>query len=432
MDPEEQEANVEHAGTGLYEIHQTRVYTAPPIVNGRIPKNAYGNLDIYTPSMIPPGGVHVQHPDTVRAAKLVGIDFADAVTGFSFKGRHGTAVVNGAVVACEYREAVVEVITAFADDRARAEQEQRSLEAMHMWKRFLAGLRIRQRIEGYDVEGERDTNHQEAEDSDSGLTEYSEGGGFFPEHDADCVAQPTAGRTDDIRVQAGYHLPVATSQVQVAWTSHQPPDRFLDRIENDEGGGFMVDNEDAEQAMQETSRATNQEHLPMTMSTGRNEASPIPVISDLDPKPLVKPIEETAQDGGGFMLEDDDHIEAHAADSAPGKPGMDLNLTPKQFAEAKQLQELYETDAMDIESSEKAEHVEVSPSPMNVESPSAGETQSPSTIHSPRKANEKSSDTNPKYRLQAPSLKPETSEEDKGSLMSEDPEDEDAEPEWLA
>jgi xeroderma pigmentosum group C-complementing protein len=49
----------ERAGTNLYTEEQTEVYEAPPIVNGRVPKNSYGNLDIFVPSMVPKGGVHI-------------------------------------------------------------------------------------------------------------------------------------------------------------------------------------------------------------------------------------------------------------------------------------------------------------------------------------------------------------------------------------
>jgi len=49
----------ERAGTNLYTEEQTELYMAPPIVNGRVPKNSYGNLDVFVPSMIPEGGVHI-------------------------------------------------------------------------------------------------------------------------------------------------------------------------------------------------------------------------------------------------------------------------------------------------------------------------------------------------------------------------------------
>lgn len=49
----------ERAGTNLFTEDQTELYHAPPVVNGRVPKNSYGNLDIYVPSMVPKGGVHL-------------------------------------------------------------------------------------------------------------------------------------------------------------------------------------------------------------------------------------------------------------------------------------------------------------------------------------------------------------------------------------
>jgi xeroderma pigmentosum group C-complementing protein len=49
----------ERAGTNLYTEDQTELYEAPPIVNGRVPKNSFGNLDIFVPSMVPKGGVHI-------------------------------------------------------------------------------------------------------------------------------------------------------------------------------------------------------------------------------------------------------------------------------------------------------------------------------------------------------------------------------------
>lgn len=49
----------ERAGTNLYTEDQTELYVAPPIVNGRVPKNSFGNLDIFVPSMVPKGGTHI-------------------------------------------------------------------------------------------------------------------------------------------------------------------------------------------------------------------------------------------------------------------------------------------------------------------------------------------------------------------------------------
>jgi xeroderma pigmentosum group C-complementing protein len=126
-----------------------------------------------------------------RAARILGIDYADALTGFEFRGRHGTAVLKGIVVAVEYREAVEAVIEGFLDARAQAEEEARTIATLRMWKRFLIGLRIKERVATYEVEGEGDEEVPEEvqmssqDDDDDGMEseEYIDdgAGGFFLE-----------------------------------------------------------------------------------------------------------------------------------------------------------------------------------------------------------------------------------------------------------
>lgn len=191
--------------TALYMEEQTVPYVAPPVVNGRVPKNMYGNLDLYVPSMVPPGGVHLPYPETSRAAKVLGIDYADAVTGFEFRGRHGTAVVKGAVVAAEYKEAVEAVIEGFRDEEREAEENRRAVVALKMWRKFFVGLKIKERVDAIEIEGktgreereEREADEDEdadmaddgkgmeSEEYDLGDEDYNvdEEGGFFPDDD---------------------------------------------------------------------------------------------------------------------------------------------------------------------------------------------------------------------------------------------------------
>ena len=184
------EDNETQDGTLLYAEFQTEVYVPPPVVKGRIPKNQYGNLDVYVPSMIPPGAIHVQHPETRNAARILGIDFTDAVTGFKFKGRQGTAVVNGIVAAAEYRDALVEVVEALEYERVREQEEKQTLIALSMWKRFMAALLIRQRIneehaeqddQPSDVENAVVSPNSAAEDSTYSDSGEDAGGGFMPD-----------------------------------------------------------------------------------------------------------------------------------------------------------------------------------------------------------------------------------------------------------
>jgi xeroderma pigmentosum group C-complementing protein len=191
---DDEEGDDDRAGTNLYVEEQTELYVAPPVVNGRIPRNSFGNLDVFVPSMVPKGGVHIMSNEAVMAARLLGIDYAPALTGFEFRGRHGTAVLSGAVVAEECREAVEAVIEGMRDEQARVEEEMRALRALKFWKRFLVGLRIKERVDGYAVEGEdeeakhgpehgNDKSEMEVRDGSEDSDEYVDdgGGGFFPE-----------------------------------------------------------------------------------------------------------------------------------------------------------------------------------------------------------------------------------------------------------
>ncbi|KAK6586879.1 hypothetical protein PZA11_000169 [Diplocarpon coronariae] len=177
----------ERPGINLYTEEQTELYEPPPIVNGRVPKNSYGNLDVFVPSMVPKGGCHIADAETARAARLLNIDCSDALVGFEFRGRHGTAVLRGAVIATEYREAVEAVIAGFRDERAQAEETMRTNAALGMWKRMLVGLRIKERIDSYAGDDEEVVSDMQNVDYDEEeglhIGEYVDdgGGGFFPE-----------------------------------------------------------------------------------------------------------------------------------------------------------------------------------------------------------------------------------------------------------
>ncbi|KAL1847022.1 hypothetical protein Plec18170_008793 [Paecilomyces lecythidis] len=191
LEANDDEEDVEEAAeTPLYAESQTELYTPPPVIKGKVPRNAYGNIDIYVPSMVPAGGFHLKHPEAARAARILGIDYADAVTGFQFKGRHGTAVIQGIVAATQYREALEEVLRCLEDQRLQEEIDRKSAEALRLWKHFLLKLRIAERVKNYAVEGE-DVNEVHTPIDDD-REEEKLGGGFFPE-DGQEIAEPTAG-----------------------------------------------------------------------------------------------------------------------------------------------------------------------------------------------------------------------------------------------
>lgn len=151
------------AGVPVYTEDQTELYEPDPVRNGKVPRNKFGNVEVYVPSMVPRGGVHIVHELAAHAARLLGVDFAPALTGFSFKGRQGTAVLTGIVAPEEHGEAIRAVLAGLEDVEQEMEEERKALAALKLWRRLLMGLRIRERIWSGVEEGERKAAEEEAD-----------------------------------------------------------------------------------------------------------------------------------------------------------------------------------------------------------------------------------------------------------------------------
>lgn len=410
----------EGAGTGLYAPFQTATYEAPPVVRGRIPKNEYGNLDVYVSTMVPKGGIHIVHSETARAAKVLGVDYADAVTGFEFRGRHGTAVIKGAVVAAEYVEAVQAVVSGFEDQRAEAEELHRSREAIRMWKRFMVGLRIKERIEGYDVEGERDVVRDELDKVEEEMED--EGGGFLPDRDQP-VAEPTVSRPyhsypavyeDD---GGGFlpESPIEGSHLIPNQRGHVPRDA-ISQAEDMERSAFLSDaiDEDAEEPLRETKMA-NLKGQDIRDFSGKSAAEPHELVEfSLSGEP---------DEGGGFIVDDD----SASNDEAPSQTDLlpqttaVLGLTDHELAEATILHQMHESKGESILPPQMEGKDQPKPVPEQEDVP-AGDCNAEGNS---QQASEVEEQVSVSKHIRS------DDEEDRGSLLSHDPEDEDAEPEWL-
>ncbi|KAJ3855560.1 hypothetical protein EV368DRAFT_79526 [Lentinula lateritia] len=132
---------------GLYARNQTELYVPDPVVDGIIPKNQFGNIDLYVNTMLPRGAVHIPFKGVAKIARKLQIDFAEAVTGFEFRKRKATPVLEGIVVAIDNEKVVLEAfLTAEREalEKAQLKQKERVLK---QWTRFVHGLRIRQRLQ---------------------------------------------------------------------------------------------------------------------------------------------------------------------------------------------------------------------------------------------------------------------------------------------
>ncbi|KAI0817716.1 Rad4 transglutaminase-like domain-containing protein [Xylaria sp. FL0064] len=206
----------------LYSFDQTDWIIPDPIKDGVIPKNEYGNIDMFAEHMCPEGAVHVPYRGGPRVCKRLGIDFAEAVVGFEFGHRMAVPVIQGVVIAQEHHELLLEELEKEEAERARKEDEKRRKAALSTWRRFLMGLRIADRIrqeyghleESVDVLSQGNENRQNAEID---VHDEDMGGGFLPE-----------GYEED---ETEKHGPYQTSSFFNAPTTHDEDDEGEDPFE---------------------------------------------------------------------------------------------------------------------------------------------------------------------------------------------------------
>ena len=64
-----------HQDLDLYGEWQTDAFIPPPAVDGKVPRNEYGNVELFQPSMLPGGTVYLEG-DFLQWHSLVKLDFS--------------------------------------------------------------------------------------------------------------------------------------------------------------------------------------------------------------------------------------------------------------------------------------------------------------------------------------------------------------------
>jgi xeroderma pigmentosum group C-complementing protein len=173
---------------GLYARDQTEFIIPPPIVDGIIPKNDYGNIDCFVPSMIPRGAAHVPLPGTVRLCKKLGIDHAEAVTGFEFGSKMAVPVIQGVVIAAENEDLLRDAWRIDAEEKRKREELKAEKRILQTWRKFLFGLRITERVQeeygAFDNPGDR-----ERDECNPFAARKKKGSGQHEEHDSEAAVE---------------------------------------------------------------------------------------------------------------------------------------------------------------------------------------------------------------------------------------------------
>ncbi|KAI9795030.1 MAG: hypothetical protein M1816_000050 [Peltula sp. TS41687] len=143
---EQAEAAGEKVQQGLYAIDQTTWIVPPPIENGIIPTNAFGNIDCFVPSMVPKGAVHLPLRGMTKICRRLNISYAEAVIGFEFKSKRAVPIIQGVVVPEGAESVLMEQWQADEVERIRKEDGKREKMSLNLWRKFLMGLRIFERV----------------------------------------------------------------------------------------------------------------------------------------------------------------------------------------------------------------------------------------------------------------------------------------------
>uniref|UniRef100_A0A182HJK7 Rad4 beta-hairpin domain-containing protein n=1 Tax=Anopheles arabiensis TaxID=7173 RepID=A0A182HJK7_ANOAR len=131
----------------LFGYWQTDEYDPPTAEDGIVPRNAYGNVELFKPCMLPKKTVHLQLPGLNRICKKLRIDCAQAVTGFDFHGGSSHPVYDGFVVCEEFKDVVVD---AWHEEQQAEEQRAREKYEKRVygnWKKLIKGLLIRRKLQ---------------------------------------------------------------------------------------------------------------------------------------------------------------------------------------------------------------------------------------------------------------------------------------------
>ncbi|THV88707.1 Rad4-domain-containing protein [Aureobasidium pullulans] len=260
---------------GLYGIDQTEWIIPPPIENGVIPKNAYNNIDVYVPSMVPKGAVHIPLRSTARICRKLNIDYAEACTGFEFGKQRAVPVITGVVVAVEHEDAVIDAWEIEEAERKRKEDVKRQATNLHLWRKFLMGLRIVERIRTDYADRPNEVDeinpfvNRDKQKKKTPRDEMTMGGGFLVSEDEAEDAKPEEHKEEDTDLNLGGGGFMVEDEEEED-TKAEDLDIEIG------GGGFLFDDEDAEE---EKKPVTSSHFAPMSLAAAHRQAQ----SSDAEP-----------------------------------------------------------------------------------------------------------------------------------------------------
>ncbi|KAF2362646.1 Rad4 beta-hairpin domain 3 [Trinorchestia longiramus] len=125
-------------------------YFQPPVAkDGRVPRNEYGNVELFQEWMLPVGTVHfdASYEDLNRVARKLKIDCASAMVGFDTQGSTGPyPVFNGYVVCTEFKDILLDAWREEMDLKKKRLEAKRQRCIYDNWKRLILGMLVKHHV----------------------------------------------------------------------------------------------------------------------------------------------------------------------------------------------------------------------------------------------------------------------------------------------
>uniref|UniRef100_A0A0E0LUU1 Rad4 beta-hairpin domain-containing protein n=1 Tax=Oryza punctata TaxID=4537 RepID=A0A0E0LUU1_ORYPU len=130
----------------LYGKWQLEPLQLPHAVNGIVPKNERGQVDVWSEKCLPPGTLHLRLPRIFQVAKRFGIDFAPAMVGFDYRSGRCVPVFDGIVVCSEFKNTILEAYAEQEERRQAQERKQEEAQGLIRWYQLLCSVVTTQRL----------------------------------------------------------------------------------------------------------------------------------------------------------------------------------------------------------------------------------------------------------------------------------------------
>ncbi|XP_042234474.1 DNA repair protein complementing XP-C cells homolog [Homarus americanus] len=129
----------------LYGEWQVEDYE-PPVASGGKVLNEYGNVELFKPTMLPKGCVHIPIGGLNRLAQKLNIDCAPAMVGFDFHSGWTHPVYDGYVVCEEFKDILMDAWNQEQIEQAKRAEEKRQKRIYDNWKKLIQGMLVKERV----------------------------------------------------------------------------------------------------------------------------------------------------------------------------------------------------------------------------------------------------------------------------------------------